>query len=238
MITTFDEVRGLALGKSTTRATQLEGPQEVVDGLESGSDSVKLMNNVLHADDALLAELLFDDGIVLEGNALTVDLGMTTFVNKLTDGLKGRSAVGDVGLDDAEHVDGGLGQADEDTVVDLTQAEELKNLAWLGAHLVDTLDADDEGELGLGGYIEGVGGAGEALKADFFTLLGTVLGNVSLGTLEGLGAGLAAGLLFLCRGLRLGGTGLFDGLTLLQDIEGNLGDGSNTGRTKERRVSP
>jgi hypothetical protein len=31
-----------------------------------------------------------------------------------------------------------LGELDEDTVVDLEEAEKLKDLAWLGSNLVDT----------------------------------------------------------------------------------------------------
>ena len=55
---------------------------------------------------------------------------------------------------DAEHVDGGLVQLDEDPVVDLTQPEELEDLADLGRDLVDTADAHDEGQLGFPGHVE------------------------------------------------------------------------------------
>ena len=46
--------------------------------------------------------------------------------------------IGDIGLDEAEHVGGGLVDLEEDTVVDLAQAEELQHLAGLGADAVDT----------------------------------------------------------------------------------------------------
>jgi hypothetical protein len=46
--------------------------------------------------------------------------------------------IGDIGLDEAEHVGGGLVDLEENTVVDLAQAEELQNLAGLGADSVDT----------------------------------------------------------------------------------------------------
>lgn len=71
-------------------------------------------------------------------------------VDELTDGLLVRVAVGDVGLDDLQHLNGSLGQLDEDTVVDLEETEELESLALLGINLVDTLDANDESQLGLG----------------------------------------------------------------------------------------
>ena len=54
---------------------------------------------------------------------------------------------------DSEHVLGGLVDLDEDSVVDLPQSEQLKNLLDLGGHLVDTADPHDEDELGLSGNI-------------------------------------------------------------------------------------
>jgi hypothetical protein len=55
---------------------------------------------------------------------------------------------------DAEHVDGGLVQLDEDAVVDLTQPKELEDLADLGRDLVDTADAHHEGQFGLPEHVE------------------------------------------------------------------------------------
>ncbi len=55
---------------------------------------------------------------------------------------------------DAEHVDGGLVELDEDAVVDLTQPKELEDLADLGRDLVDTADAHNEGQLGLPEHVE------------------------------------------------------------------------------------
>lgn len=62
-----------------------------------------------------------------------------------------------VGLDDAQHVDRGLVELDEDAVVDLQEAEELEDLAHLGRDAVDTADADDEGKLVLGRHVEVAG---------------------------------------------------------------------------------
>ena len=59
-------------------------------------------------------------------------------VHQLSDGLKIRCAVGDVGVDRAEHVQCGLVEAQEHAVVDLTQTQKLQNLASLG---VDAIDA-------------------------------------------------------------------------------------------------
>jgi hypothetical protein len=57
-----------------------------------------------------------------------------------TDGLQVGVAVCDEGLDDLQHLNGGLGEADEDTIVDLEKTEELEGLALLGVNLVDTVD--------------------------------------------------------------------------------------------------
>lgn len=39
-------------------------------------------------DDTLLAELLLDDGVVSDGDSLTVDLGVSSLVDQLLDGLQ------------------------------------------------------------------------------------------------------------------------------------------------------
>ena len=50
----------------------------------------------------------------------------------------GYAPVSNVRLDKTEHLLSGLGDLDEDTVVDLQEAEELQDLAGLGRNLVDT----------------------------------------------------------------------------------------------------
>ena len=183
-VTTLDEVLELARAEATGGRGQLEGPQEVGGLLEVGADGVDLVDQVLNADDAVLAEVLLDELVVGDGQALLVDLAVAALVDKLTDGLEVGVAVGDEGLDDLQHLGGGLGEADEDTVVDLEEAEELERLALLGVDLVDTLDADDEGELGLGGDEEGAILLGLALGLDDVALSLDVLLVVLLGALE------------------------------------------------------
>ena len=52
--------------------------------------------------------------------------------------MRGNAPIGHVGLDKTEHLLGGLGHLDEDTVVDLEQTEELQDFAGFGCNLVDT----------------------------------------------------------------------------------------------------
>ena len=101
------------------------------------------MYEVLDGEDVVLAEVLLDDLVGGEGEALVVDLAVATLVDELTDGLEVWLAVGDVGLDEAEHLLGRLGHADEDARVDLEQAEELQDLARLRCNLVDTGNTDE-----------------------------------------------------------------------------------------------
>lgn len=148
------------------------------------------MDQILHTDNTVLAEVLLDDGVVGESNALrervrgVLDLSVTTLVDELAHSLQVGVSVCNKGLDNLEHLEGSLGQADEDTVVDLEKTEELEGLALLGVDLVDTLDADNEDELGLGGDVEGARLLGLTREADLLALLVTVLLDVGLGTLE------------------------------------------------------
>lgn len=128
----------LARVETTVGVGELEGPEEVGGLLEVGADGVDLVDKILNADDAVLAEVLFDDLVVGEGEALAVDLAVTALVDELTDGLEVGVTVGDVGVDDGEHLSGSLVQADKDTVVDLEKTQQLQDLAGLGSNLVDT----------------------------------------------------------------------------------------------------
>lgn len=129
----------LASTETTVGVGQLEGPQEVVGLLEVGANGVDLVDQILHTDNAVLAEVLLDDLVVGEGNTLLVNLTVTALVQKLTDGLQVGVTVGNVGVDNGQHLLGSLGQADEGTAVDLQQTEQLEDLAGLGSDLVDTM---------------------------------------------------------------------------------------------------
>ena len=87
---------------------------------------------------AYLAQLLLDHGVVGDGDALLVNVSKATLVHQLADGLDVGGAVGDVCVDGAQHVKGGLVETQEDAVVDLAQAQQLQNLAGLGVNTVDT----------------------------------------------------------------------------------------------------
>jgi hypothetical protein len=75
-ITTFDKVLELPLVEATSRAVQLERPQEVGRLLEVGADGVNLVDQILHTDHAVLAEVLLDDFVVSQRKSLLVNLAI------------------------------------------------------------------------------------------------------------------------------------------------------------------
>lgn len=117
---------------------QLERPQKVARLLEVRADGDNLMDQILHAHDPVFSQVVLDDLVVREGDALLVDLAVAALVDEGADGLEVRVAVGDVGLDDFEHFGGGFGEADEDAVVDLEEPQELEDLAGFRCDFVDT----------------------------------------------------------------------------------------------------
>merc|ERR1712146_768851 len=148
---------------------------------EVGSDSVDLVNEVFHAQDAVLAKTLLNHRVVVEGQALLVDLAESTLVDQLAHTLEVGVAIGNVWLDTLEHLRGGLGDLHEHTHVHLTQAHDLQDLLGLGVHVVETTDADNKCELGLAINKVVAGGLGLAVHAH--TLLGqsAVLFDILLG---------------------------------------------------------
>lgn len=170
--------------EATIGVAELEGPQEVGGLLEVGADGDNLVNEILHADDAVLAEALFNDGVVGQGNALLVDLAVSALVDELLDALEVGVTIRDPGLDNLDHLSGSLGDTDEDTIVDLEKTEELEDLAGLRRNLVDTLDTDDEDQLLLSRDVEVAFLLGNAVEADLLALGITVLIHVLLSTLE------------------------------------------------------
>ena len=131
-------VRVSLLGEAAEGRAELEGPEEVVGLLEVVTDGPNLMDQILNAVDALLTKGARDDRVVVQSESLSVDLAEAALVDKLADGVTGWVTIGDVRLDHADHVDGSTVKLDEDTVVELTETEELHDLLGLGWELVDT----------------------------------------------------------------------------------------------------
>ena len=142
VVTTFVEVSEL-LGETASGSVKLEGPEEVGGLLEVRTDSVDFVNQIFDGEDAVLAEDLLDLLVVDERDTLTIQLGVTTLVDEVTDSLEVGVTVSDVGLNETEHLAGSLVQTDKDSIVDLTKTEKSEDLLDLGGDLVDTTNTDN-----------------------------------------------------------------------------------------------
>ena len=130
----------LARLEASGGVAELEGPEEVARLLEIGADGDNLVDQVFHADDAVLAEIVLDQLVVGESNALVIDLAISTLVDELAHRFERGISVGDPGLHDLDHLSGCLCQTHEHAVVNLEKTEKLKDLARLGRNLVDTAE--------------------------------------------------------------------------------------------------
>jgi len=63
------------------RVRELEGPKEVRSLLKVGSGGDNFVDEILDTENVILAEVFLNDGIVAEGDALLVDLAITSFVD-------------------------------------------------------------------------------------------------------------------------------------------------------------
>mmetsp|Transcript_84432 Transcript_84432/g.180855 ORF Transcript_84432/g.180855 Transcript_84432/m.180855 type:complete len:230 (-) Transcript_84432:63-752(-) len=129
---------------------ELEWPEEVGGLLEVRPHSVDLVDQVLHAMEAILAKGAGDDLVVRERDALLIHLAKSALVDELPDALERGVSIGDIGLDSLQHLEDGLVHLEKDAIVELLQAQKLEHLAWLRAELDDTHDADHKQQLGLG----------------------------------------------------------------------------------------
>lgn len=75
----------------------------------------------------------------LNRDAGTSFFHVSALVNQLRDGLSAWISVGDVGLNESEHLDGGFVQLYEDTIVELSESQQGQHFSWLGMDSIDTI---------------------------------------------------------------------------------------------------
>ena len=111
-------IRMSLLSEALSWGVKLEWPEEVVSFLEVRSNSGNLVNKIFYASKyVLLTEAVFNDGVVSKGNSGSIDLSISSLVNKFRNGCLRRITIGNVRLYSSEHVDGGLVQSNEHSVV-------------------------------------------------------------------------------------------------------------------------
>lgn len=137
-IASFDEMLELPRAKAAGRIAQFERPQEVARLLEIRADGEDFVDQVLHAHDAVLAQVRLDQLVVREGDALLVDFAVAALVDQVAHRFERGVPVGDEGFDDFQHFGRGFCEPHEDAVVDLQEAEQLEDLAGFRGDFVDT----------------------------------------------------------------------------------------------------
>ena len=85
-ISAFYKMGGLFL-HSTLWRRQFEGPQEVVSFFETVSNSTDLMNQILHAEDAIFTRGSSNQHVIHQGNSLLVDFAIATLADQFIYGL-------------------------------------------------------------------------------------------------------------------------------------------------------
>ena len=90
------------------------------------------MNEILHAENVDVTELLLDDIVICDGHALSSNSRKTALVDEVGDGLLRRVSPSDVRTNKLQHVEGGLVQLEEHGISNLSQSQELESLAGLG----------------------------------------------------------------------------------------------------------
>lgn len=219
----------------TSRIVQLEGPQEVGNSLEVVPRSDNLVDDVLDADDLLVPERGLNDVVIGERSSPLLHLAVPTLVHQVPDRLKVWVPVCDVWLDNPDHVHGGFVHLDEHRVVDLEQPEELQYLTNLRRHGVNTLNADDDSDLGLRGNVEIAPLLGIPLQPNNVPLDLPVLPDILLGPLEYFLPAGFLGLLVLDSLDRLLSRELFGCLALLEERFRDTSDAVESMKSNEMR---
>ena len=81
MVAAFHKV-GSDLAETTLRGTELERPQKIVGLFKVLPNRVDLVNEILHADDVELAQLILNDGVVSYSNTHSVHFAIATLVDQ------------------------------------------------------------------------------------------------------------------------------------------------------------
>jgi hypothetical protein len=111
---------------------------------------VEFSDQVFSTDDAVLAQMFSDDGVVVDWDSLLVDLGEASLVNEVRDGLSGRISrwssesiflipISNVRFNFSQHVYGGLVDSDQSSVVELSKSQQLEDLSDLWVQSVNTI---------------------------------------------------------------------------------------------------
>lgn len=96
------------------------------------SAGVNLVDEILNANDSLAAEVLLNNSVISERDSTSVHFSIASFVDKIRYHLVRGVTIGYVRLNLPNHIDCGLVQSHEHSVVELSQSQQLQDLPALG----------------------------------------------------------------------------------------------------------
>ncbi len=138
--------------ETSSWGSQLEWPQEVVGLLEVWTNSPDLVDQVLNANNSVLAQHLLDGCVTGQRNSLFVNLAVASLEDQLSDCLSGWVTEGNVWLNSSQKVDCRLVDSDESAVVQLSESQESEDSDRSGVEFINTSNSDDESQSGFSGY--------------------------------------------------------------------------------------
>lgn len=96
------------------------------------------MDQIFSTDNVELAKLILNDLITRDGYALSINFNESTFVDQFSHRLKIWVTPGNVRFTNTEHIDRGFVKFNEDSIIDLTETEQLEDFAYFRGYLVNT----------------------------------------------------------------------------------------------------
>ena len=123
MGTSIEITMSLSLDSSSWRV-ESEWEEEIVNFLEFSSKVVDLIDDVLDAFDSVISESLLDDLILDKRNSLSVELSISSLVDKRLDGFLRWESISDIRFNLSEHVHRGLVILKENSVANFGKSEQ------------------------------------------------------------------------------------------------------------------
>ena len=134
---------------STSWRREFEWPQEVVSFFEEFSNSIGLINQILHVDNAIFTKTSGNPCVICQGNLLLVDFVITTSVDQFIYWLQVWLPPRNMWFHGPWHVKWSIVNLNKGATEDLTKVKKLQRLSDLWTHNTDASDPNDKCQFGL-----------------------------------------------------------------------------------------
>ncbi len=132
------------LCETSSWSFKLEWPQKVVGFLEMWTNSWDFVDQILNADNTVLAQNFFDNGVSGQRNSLFFNLTITSLKDKLSNCLSGWVSESDVWFNSSQEVGWSLVDSDEWTVMQLSQSQYSQDSDWSWVKLINTPNSNNK----------------------------------------------------------------------------------------------